>query len=111
MPEKVIEWFKKMSIAPDHVITILVLNACAKHVTNDSKELGQDLLRRLSSHIHENAKVANAAIDMLMKFGEVKEAEDLFASMEQKTLVSYGAMMQGVYVLMRREMHLKECLT
>lgn len=107
MSEKVIELFKTMSIPPDDVINTLVMNACAKHVTADSKQLGQAVLKKLPSNFHEKHKVANTAIDMLMKFSEVKQAEDLFALMKKKTLVSYGAMMQGSSVWISQGTHLR----
>ena len=39
---------------------------------------------------HEN--LVNSAIDMLMKFGQVAQAEHLFETVEEvRTIVSYGA--------------------
>ena len=97
MAEKVVQLFKKMSVQPDDVLRITLFNACAKHVTAESRKLGEDVLRRLPSNFHQKPQLANAAVDMLMKFGEVKRAEQLFASMKTKTLVSFGAMMQGLF--------------
>ena len=99
MAEKVIESFKKMSVQPDDVLHIVFFNACAKHVTAESKQLGQDVLRRLPSNFHQNTRLASAAVDMLMKFGEVERAEQLFATMKKKTVISYGAMMQGLFFI------------
>lgn len=97
MAEKVVKLFKKMSVQPDDVLHITLFKACAKHVTAESRQLGEDVLRRLSSNFHQKPQLANAAVDMLMKFGEVKRAEQLFASTRKKTLVSYGLMMQGLF--------------
>ena len=95
MPERVLELFEKMSIETDEVIITLLFNACAKLSNNDAIKLGKDVFNRLPISFFQHQKLINSAIDMLMKFGNVKEAEILFEQIKRKTLVSYGAMMQG----------------
>ncbi|CAF3020938.1 unnamed protein product [Rotaria socialis] len=95
MPEKVIELFEKISIKIDEVIIILLFNACAKLCNNRAIKTGRDALNRLPTSFLQNQKLINAAIDMLMKFGDVNQAEVLFEKTQNKTLVTYGAMMQG----------------
>ncbi|CAF5227780.1 unnamed protein product [Rotaria magnacalcarata] len=95
MPEKVIKLFEKISIKIDEVIIILLFNACAKLCNNRAIKTGRDALNRLPTSFLQNQKLINAAIDMLMKFGDVNPAEVVFETTQNKTLVTYGAMMQG----------------
>ena len=39
--------------------------------------------------------VLTSAIDMLMKFGDVRSAERMFELIKKKNIVTYGAMMNG----------------
>ena len=95
MPDKVLELFEKMSIKADEVIIILLFNACAKICNTHAFQLGKDVFNRLPISFFQNQQLINSAIDMFMKFGDVKDAEILFEKSTRKTLVSYGAMMQG----------------
>lgn len=94
-PEKVIESFKKMSVEPNEVLINLFFNACAKHVNAESIRLGKETLRQLPPSFLLNQFVINSAIDMLMKFGEVEEAERRFHSSKSKDMITYGIMMKG----------------
>ncbi|CAF4682722.1 unnamed protein product, partial [Rotaria magnacalcarata] len=58
-------------------------------------KLGRDTLNRLPISFLRNPTLVNSAIDMSMKFGDVNQAENLFEKIQKKTLVTYGAMMQG----------------
>ncbi|CAM4827283.1 unnamed protein product [Rotaria magnacalcarata] len=95
MPEKVLELFEKISIKIDELIIILLFNACAKLCNNRAIKTGRDALNRLPTSFLQNQKLINAAIDILMKFGDVNQAEVVFETTQNKTLVTYGAMMQG----------------
>ncbi|CAF1436318.1 unnamed protein product, partial [Didymodactylos carnosus] len=61
-------------------------------------KLGKDVLNRLPVAFFQRCQLVNSAIDMLMKFGDVAHAEHLFQLTKKKTIVTYGAMMQG-YVM------------
>ena len=80
----------------NRVLQIVLFNACVKHGTTESKQLGQDVLRRLLPSFHQNTRLTSAAIDMPMKFGVGKRAKQLFSSTKKKTVTSYGVMMQGL---------------
>ena len=95
MPAKALELFRGMPMKPDEVIVTLLFNACAKLANADAVKLGNDILKQLTATSLENHTLVNSAIDMLMKFGDVKQAELLFQRSRNKTVVTFGAMMQG----------------
>ncbi|CAF5051592.1 unnamed protein product, partial [Rotaria sp. Silwood1] len=98
MPEKVIELFEKISIEIDEVIIIMLFNACAKLCNSHAIQIGNNILKQLPSSFLHHQKLVNSAIDMLMKFGDVNQAEFLFKKIQNKTLVTYGAIMQGYLI-------------
>jgi hypothetical protein len=95
MPEKVLQMFDTMSVKPDEVITIILFNACAKVADPRAVKLGKMMLTQPPAVFFENHILMNSATDMLMKFGEVNEAEQLFKKIKRKNSIVYGAMMQG----------------
>jgi pentatricopeptide repeat protein len=95
MPSKVLHMFDRMPVQPNEVIITILFNACAKVADPHSIELGKRVLNQLSAAFFEDQILANSAIDMLMKFGEVKEAERLFSCMKKPDAASYGIMVNG----------------
>jgi PPR repeat len=96
MPEKVLQMFHTMPVQPDEVIAIILFNACAKVADPRAVKLGKMMLTRPSAAFFENHILMNSATDMLMKFGEVNEAEQLFKKIKRKNSIVYGTMMQGL---------------
>jgi pentatricopeptide repeat protein len=95
MPEKVLQMFDTMPVPPNEVITTILFNACAKVTDPHSRVLGKHVLNQLPAAFFEDHILANSAIDMLMKFGEVQEAERLFSRMKKPDPASYGIMVNG----------------
>jgi hypothetical protein len=95
MPEKVLQLFQQISVEPDEVLVTILFNACAKLADHSSIKLGKDVLNRLSTQFRKHQKLMNAAVDMLMKFGDVQAAENLFQSIENKSVATYATMIQG----------------
>jgi pentatricopeptide repeat protein len=95
MPEKVLEMFDTMSVQPDEVIGTILFNACAKVADPRAVKLGKSMLTQPPAAFFDNSILMNSATDMLMKFGEVNEAEQLFKKIKRKNSIVYGAMMQG----------------
>jgi pentatricopeptide repeat protein len=95
MPEKVLQMFDGMPVQSNEVIATILFNACAKVIDPPAIELGKRVLNQLSAAVFEDQMLANSAIDMLMKFGEVKEAERLFSCMKKPDAASYGIMVNG----------------
>ena len=74
---------------------LLLFNACAKHIDEDSIQLGTSVLNKLPGTAFTDEKLINSALDMLLKFGRVKQAEKLFRSANCRSLASWNILMQG----------------
>jgi pentatricopeptide repeat protein len=95
MYEKALDLFEQMSLHPDEVTFTIVFNACADLSNDRAKQVGKKLLKQMPKNYRNSVRVINSAIDMLMKFGDVQSAEDLFRSIMNKDIVTYGAIMKG----------------
>jgi pentatricopeptide repeat protein len=95
MPEKVVHLFDQMLLKADAVILMLFFNACADLVNEHAKKRGREVLKQLPRALLNNDKLMRSAVDMLMKFGDVDEAEQVFHSMKTKSVFTYAAMMKG----------------
>ncbi|CAF1426925.1 unnamed protein product [Rotaria sordida] len=94
MPEKVLDLFDQMNIQPDQVVFNTLFSACARVANDRAKEIGRKLLHQMPKQFHNDIVLLNSAIDMLMKFGDVENAENFFQTMK-KNIITYGAMMKG----------------
>ena len=97
-PEKVLQLFHQMPVKPDRVIITLVFNACARVASPQAIQLGQRLIDRMPSIYFDNRVVIGSAIHMLMKFGDVIAAENLFSRMKIHDKTTYGVMLNGYYI-------------
>lgn len=88
MADQVPELFNDMSVKPDEIALTLLFNACAKLTDANAIKTGKEVLKRISSFIVNHDHLMNSAIDMLMKFGDVAEAENLFKRSRTKSVVS-----------------------
>jgi pentatricopeptide repeat protein len=95
MPEKVLELYENISIEINEVIILLLFNACAKLSNAHAMKLGKDTLNRLPSSFYRSEILVNSVIDMFMKFGHISDGERLFNQIKNKSIVTYGVMMQG----------------
>jgi pentatricopeptide repeat protein len=95
MPEKVLQMFDRMSVQPDEVIAIILFNACAKIADPRAVKLGKMMLTQPPVAFFDNSILMNSATDMLMKFGEVQQAERLFSQIKKRDSASYGVMING----------------
>jgi pentatricopeptide repeat protein len=108
MPEKVLQMFDRMSVQSNEVIATILFNACAKVADPHAMNVGRHVLNQLPPDSIEDHILMNSATDMLMKFGEVHQAEQLFRKIKRKNSIVYGAMMQGHTqgILSCNQMHL-----
>ena len=95
MYDKTLDLFEQLPFKLNDVIYIITFNACAKLCSDRAKKIGRKLLNEMPKTFEKNNYIQNSAIDMLMKFGDVKDAENLFEMMQNKDTVTYGAMMNG----------------
>jgi pentatricopeptide repeat protein len=73
----------------------IMYTACAALGNAKAIELGTQLIRQMPTGFLDNSIVMGSAIHMLMRFGEVQEAERLFSQMKKRDATSYGVMMNG----------------
>ncbi|CAF4305886.1 unnamed protein product [Rotaria sordida] len=76
-----------------HVCTLF--SACARVANGHAKEIGRKLLDQMPKHFHNNNVLLTSALNMLMKFGDVENAENIFQMMKKKDVIAYGAMMKA----------------
>ncbi|CAF4857801.1 unnamed protein product, partial [Rotaria magnacalcarata] len=58
-------------------------------------KIGRKLLNRIPKNFLNDDKLLTSAINILMRFGDVSSAENLFQTIKKKDIVAYGAMMKG----------------
>lgn len=89
--------FDQMRETPDHVIFSIIFSACAALCNDRALQLGKRLLDQMPIHQKGNTIMISSALNMLMKFGQVKEAEDLCQSLKSKDIMISGAMIKGCF--------------
>ena len=95
MADKVLDLFEQMSVSPNNIIYIVAFKACAQLVTERAMNLGNGLVQKIGDELAIDTILSNSAMHMLMKFGDIAGAEHAFRLIKNKSVVSYGVMMQG----------------
>ena len=95
MSEKALDLFEQMPFPLQDVGYTIVFNACAKISNDRAKQLGRKILQQMPKEFQTNNYIRTSAINMLMKFGDVESAEQLFELTKKKDIIIYGAMMKG----------------
>ena len=95
MYDKALDLFERIPLNSNDVIYAIVFNACAQLCDDRAKTIGKKLLNQMPKHFRNNNILLNSAIDMLMNFGDVKEAEHLFEWNKKKDIITFGAMLKG----------------
>ena len=95
MPEKVLDLLDKTTIQPDEFMYTSIFNAC-KQLNNDrARKFGYKFIDQIPNHFRKNDFVLTSMIHMLMKFGNISHAEEIFELIKKKDIVSYGAVFKG----------------
>ncbi|CAF1006799.1 unnamed protein product [Adineta ricciae] len=95
MAEKVLELYEKMSIEANEVIITIVFNACAKLCNEHAIQIGNRAFNKLQKSFLRHRNLLSSAIDMLMKFGQVEDAELFFRQIQIFDSFFCGIMMNG----------------
>ena len=95
MPEKVLDLYDSMVVEPNaHCLSVLFI--ASGQVNNErAKKIGGELLKQMPKESRKDIVLLTSVLSMLMNFGAIGKAENWFASIESKNIVTYGAMMQG----------------
>jgi len=94
MPEKALDLFEQMDLDLNSSTHAKIFSVCAKLADDRAKRIGNKLLEQMPNNFRNDNIVLNSAIHMLMKFGDVTHAEQIFKKIK-KDVVSYDAMMKG----------------
>ncbi|CAF1390885.1 unnamed protein product [Adineta ricciae] len=93
--KEVLNLYEQNKMKLDEGAFVMVSKACSEICDDRAKRIGKQLMDDLPEDLKGSEKVMNSTIFMLMKFGNVDEAEKLFRQMKHKTIYTYGAMMKG----------------
>lgn len=107
LPDKALDLFEQTSENSDEKILISIFSACAALSNQRAIQLGNQLLHRISTKKEANIILISSAINMLMKFGQMKKAEDMFAQVKKLDTAIYGIMMHGYNLNDRPQLSLK----
>ena len=94
MAKKAIDLFYQVNI-PDKIIVTILFNACAQLGTKEALNVAKAVSEQIPKSFYSNSYVLPSLLDVLMKCGEVTEAELLFNTSRNKDLSMYGTMMKG----------------
>jgi pentatricopeptide repeat protein len=95
MPMKALDLYNEVSSMLNVNLYAILYSACAALCDDRAITLGKQLLENMPTKLDDDLIVMGSAIHMLMKFGEVEEAERLFTHMKKRDPSSYGVMMNG----------------
>ncbi|KAJ7540618.1 hypothetical protein O6H91_10G023300 [Diphasiastrum complanatum] len=94
--EEAIKLFQQMQetgLAPDKVVFVVVLKACARLAAlEQGKQLHSDIIRR---GFQSDVIVGSTLVDMYSKCGCTEDARELFNNMSERDVVSWTAMIAG----------------
>jgi pentatricopeptide repeat protein len=68
---------------------------CSTCRPTSNKNRKKNLNKILNEHENENIVVLCSALDMLMKFNDIENAEHLFGLIKKKDIIAYSIMMNG----------------
>jgi hypothetical protein len=95
MPEKALDLLHNMTLKPDEVTLAIIFSTCAQLSNDRAKQIGKKFLKQIPKDSQQNNILLTSALNMLMKFGDVKSAENIFGSIMNKGIVTYNAMIKG----------------
>jgi pentatricopeptide repeat protein len=72
-----------------------LFDPCAYLSNNQAIKNGNKLFQQMPANERHDTIAATSAIHKLMKSGDIKSAENIFKSMKNKNIITYGAMMKG----------------
>ncbi|CAF3542686.1 unnamed protein product [Rotaria socialis] len=89
-PEKALDLYDKMELEPDGIALTLLFSACAQLGNNRAKTIGKKLLEKIYHNVNHESATFNSTIHMLMKFGDLSHAEDVFDLIKKRIFTHMG---------------------
>jgi pentatricopeptide repeat protein len=87
--------FEQISSKSNEVLYAIVYNTCASLCNERSITLGNKIFHQMPKIFLNDIFVVNSIIHMLMKFGQVEDAERLFKQIKKPDLYTYGVIING----------------
>ena len=103
MWEKALDLYENLPEPPDHVLQTIFFNACASSCNERAIQLGNRTFHTMTKDYTNDTKLLGSIFNMLLKFGQINDAEHLFQTISKKTRATYGAMMQGLFLIQRED--------
>ena len=91
---KAIDLFHQMN-EPNHVIFILMFQACTQLETQEALDLIRLLRSKMPTSFYSNPGLLTSLIDALLRCEDVQSAEIIFDKVQVKSVPLYGAMIKG----------------
>ncbi|CAF4300725.1 unnamed protein product, partial [Rotaria magnacalcarata] len=95
MFEKALDIFEQIHLNFDSVTYTVVFNACAGLANDRAIKIGQKLFDEMPENYRNDNVVLSSALHMLMKFGDIQNAERIFRSNKKKDIITYNALING----------------
>ena len=84
-----------MLIEPNDVTLNILFSACAKLPNEHALKIKNKYLDQMPKLFASDIYVLSSFLHMLMSFGDISNAENVFAQIKTKNIVTYGVLMKG----------------
>ena len=95
MFEKTLDIFEQMPFCPDEVVLIILFKTCAQLADERALKIKKKFLDQMPKLLTNKTGAVNSFLHMLMTFGDISNAENIFIQMKTKDITTYGVMMRG----------------
>ena len=95
LPSKALNLFEQESFELNKVLYVIMFSACASLSNQRAVELGNKLFRQIPTVFKDDIVVKGSLINMLVKFGQIEDAEKIFSETKQRNINLYGSLMNG----------------
>ncbi|CAF4585561.1 unnamed protein product, partial [Rotaria sp. Silwood2] len=99
--------FEQMPFKPNEVILIVLFKICSKLLNEPALILAKRVFDEMSKTFYQNSALLNTYLQMVVKFGEISNAENFFTQIEINDSINYRVMMNGYNMNNRPEQCLK----
>ena len=96
--DKALDLLEQIPFDLNDIIYVITFGACAQLSNDRAKQIGRKLLNEMPDRFQNDTVLLTSAITMLMKFGDIQNAENLFRMIKKQSIVTYGAMMTGYLI-------------
>jgi pentatricopeptide repeat protein len=95
MCEKALVLFEKMPFKPDEITLIILFQACRQLNNDRARKVGKKWLHQMPNDFRQNIVLLTSAMNMLIQFSEIENAEYLFRRIKKNNEIPYNCLMKG----------------